>query len=101
MKDIMLVCCAGMSTSLLVVKMQAAAVDRGIDVNIFAVSEAEAPKHYDSIGVLMLGPQVRYLKKKIEKQLEPLGVPVEVINSLHYGTLNGAAVLDAAMALAK
>lgn len=101
MKDIMLVCSAGMSTSLLVVKMQEAAAARNLSVNIFAVSEGEAINHYDKISVLLLGPQVRYLKKKIEKQLEPKGIPVEVINSLHYGTLNGAAVLDAALALAE
>lgn len=101
MKDIMLVCCAGMSTSLLVVKMEKAAEERGLKVNIFAVSETEASKHYENISVLLLGPQVRYLKKKLVTQLEPIGVPVEVINSMHYGTLNGPAVLDAALALVK
>lgn len=101
MKDIMLVCSAGMSTSLLVVKMKEAAEAKGIDVNIFAVSEGEASKHYDKIGVLLLGPQVRYLKKKMEKQLDPMGIPVDVINSLHYGTLNGSAVLEAALAMYK
>lgn len=101
MKDIMLVCSAGMSTSLLVVKMVAAAEAKNLDVKIFAVSEGEASKHYDNISVLLLGPQVRYLKKKIEKQLTPLGIPVDVINSMHYGTLNGPAVLDAALELVK
>lgn len=101
MKDIMLVCCAGMSTSLLVTKMEKAAIEDGIEVRIFAVSEMEAPKHFDKIGVLMLGPQVRYLKGKLKKELEPKGVPVEVINSRDYGTMNGKAVLDAALALTK
>ncbi|MBI9013710.1 MAG: PTS sugar transporter subunit IIB [Clostridiales bacterium] len=99
MKDIMLVCCAGMSTSLLVVKMEKAAEKRGLDVKIFAVSEIEASNHFDNISVLLLGPQVRYLKKKLSAELESKGVPVEVINSIHYGTMNGDAVLDAAIAL--
>jgi len=101
MKDIMLVCSAGMSTSLLVVKMQEAAQNKNINVNIFAVSESEASKHYDNISVLLLGPQVRYLKGKLAKTLEPKAVPVEVINSMHYGTLNGEAVLNAALDLIK
>lgn len=101
MKDIMLVCCAGVSMSLLAVKMEKAAEERGLKVNIFSVSETEANKHFDNISVLLLGPQVRYLKKKLVAQLEPLGVPVEVINSMQYGTLNGKAVLDAALALAE
>jgi PTS system cellobiose-specific IIB component len=101
MKDIMLVCSAGMSTSLLVVKMQEAAQNKNLNVNIFAVSESEASKHYDNISVLLLGPQVRYLKGKLAKALEPKAVPVEVINSMHYGTLNGEAVLNAALDLIK
>ena len=44
MKRIMLVCAAGMSTSLLVTKMEKAAADQGLESDIFAVlaSEAEA-----------------------------------------------------------
>lgn len=41
MKNILLVCCAGMSTSLLVTKMNAVAIKNGIDVKINAVPEAE------------------------------------------------------------
>ena len=41
MKNILLVCCAGMSTSLLVSKMQAAADGKGIACKIQAVGEAD------------------------------------------------------------
>ena len=41
-KTIMLVCSAGMSTSLLVTKMEKAAEARGLDAEIFAVSASEA-----------------------------------------------------------
>ena len=95
----MLVCSAGMSTSLLVTKMEAAAKAKGEDVKIFAVSEAEANRHYDTIDVLLLGPQVRYLKKKIEKAVEGKNIPVEVIESIDYGTMNGESVLVKALAL--
>lgn len=99
MKDIMLVCSAGMSTSLLVTKMEKAATEKGLDVNIFAVSESEASKHFDNISVLLLGPQVRYLKGKFTKALAPKSIPVDIINSIHYGTLKGDKVLEAALAL--
>lgn len=39
---IMLACAAGMSTSLLVTKMQKAAEDKGLDAEIFAVPAPEA-----------------------------------------------------------
>ncbi|MBC1373494.1 PTS sugar transporter subunit IIB [Listeria booriae] len=99
MKTIMLVCSAGMSTSLLVTKMEKAAEDRNIEATIFAVSEAEAPDNINKIDVLLLGPQVRFLESKFKKKLEPLGKPVAVINSIDYGMMNGEKVLNQALSL--
>ncbi|SCY36464.1 PTS sugar transporter subunit IIB [Alkaliphilus peptidifermentans] len=99
MKKIMLVCSAGMSTSLLVTKMTTSAVKKGVLAKIFAVSETEASKHFDDIDVLLLGPQVRYLLSKMEKSLAGKGVPVAVIDSINYGTMNGEAVLNQALGL--
>lgn len=97
MKRILLVCSAGMSTSLLVSKMQAAAKVKGIDCTINAVGEAELKKHENEIDVLLLGPQVRFLLSKMKAKFEPLGVPVEVINTVDYGTMNGEKVLKQAL----
>lgn len=97
MKKIMLVCSAGMSTSLLVTKMEKSAKEKNIDVEIFAMSEGEATKHYDTVQLVLLGPQVRYLKKKLQKELEEKDLVVEVIDSLNYGTMNGEKVLENAM----
>ncbi|MCH1626499.1 PTS sugar transporter subunit IIB [Ferdinandcohnia quinoae] len=101
MKTIMLVCSAGMSTSLLVTKMEEAAKNAGEDVKIFAVSEAEANRHFDEIDVLLLGPQVRFLKGKIEKAVAGKNIPVDVIDSIAYGTMNGQVVLTKALSLLK
>ena len=43
-KQIMLVCAAGMSTSLMVSKMEKAAQDQGLDAHIFAVPVPEASR---------------------------------------------------------
>lgn len=98
MKKILLVCSAGMSTSMLVKKMQTAAEGRSLNVEILAVAESEAKNHTDA-GVVLLGPQVRFIKAKVQALMT--GKPVEVINSVDYGTLNGEKVLDAALALMK
>ena len=81
-KTIMLVCSAGMSTSLLVTKMQKAAEEEGIDTDIFAVSASDADNHLASkeVDVLLLGPQVRFMKADFEKRLEPKGIPLDIIN---------------------
>lgn len=102
-KTIMLVCSAGMSTSLLVTKMQKAAEDRGMDADIFAVSASDADNSIESknVDVLLLGPQVRFMKSQFEKKLEPKGIPLDVINMSDYGMMNGEKVLDQAESLMK
>lgn len=96
---IMLVCAAGMSTSMLVTKMQNAAKEKGLDAEIFAVAASEADKKLASqtIDVVLLGPQVRFMAKQFQEKLEPLKIPVEVINMADYGMMNGAKVLERAV----
>ncbi len=100
-QTIMLVCNAGMSTNVLVTKMLKEATIKGLDINIFAVSKAEADSYLDSekIDVLLLGPQVRFLKPDFEKKLQPKHVPVSIINMSDYGMMNGKNILNDALAL--
>lgn len=98
MKNILLVCSAGMSTSLLVTKMQKEAEARGLEVKIWAVAEAEAKNNWQDADVLMLGPQVRFLKGKMTEMTDGK-IPVDVIDMMAYGSMNGGKVLDAALAL--
>jgi PTS system cellobiose-specific IIB component len=97
---IMLVCSAGMSTSMLVTKMQKAAQERGVVADIVALAEADA-KGQKNVDVVLLGPQVRFLLAQLKGIFEPQGTPVEVIDSINYGTMNGNAVLDQALKLKK
>lgn len=94
-KTIMLVCSAGMSTSLLVTKMKNAADTKNLECDIFAVSASEADAHVESkkIDVILLGPQVRFMKTQFAEKFNPKGIPVEVINMTDYGTMNGEKVL--------
>ncbi|MGX7350817.1 PTS system, lactose/cellobiose family IIB component [Enterococcus canis] len=100
-KTIMLVCSAGMSTSLLVTKMQKAAEARGMDADIFAVSASDADNNLSAkdVNVLLLGPQVRFMKSQFEQKLAPMGIPLDVINMADYGMMNGEKVLDQAIQL--
>ena len=98
---IMLACAAGMSTSLLVTKMQEAAKNKGIDAEIFAESAGEAEKTVEDkkIDILLLGPQVRFMQKQFEDKLADKGIPVAVIDMADYGMMNGQKVLDTALEL--
>ena len=101
MKTIMLVCAAGMSTSLLVSKMEKAAAAKGIEADIFAVSASEADANLASkdVNVLLLGPQVRFMKSQFEKKVADKNIPVDIINMQDYGMMNGEKVLDHALTL--
>ncbi|MDQ0297919.1 PTS system cellobiose-specific IIB component [Salibacterium salarium] len=99
MKNILLVCAAGMSTSLMVSKMNEAAQSKEEDITINASSGSDLEKYASDMDVLLLGPQVGYLKSKYEKEYESQGVPVEVINSVDYGMMDGEKVLNHALEL--
>ncbi len=92
--NIILACCAGMSTSMLVEKMKQAAKEQGKDYNILACPIESIANNLDKCDVILLGPQVRLEKDNVEKIA--VGKPVDVINAMDYGRLNGAGVLKTA-----
>ena len=96
---IKLFCAAGMSTSMLVTKMQASAKERGIDVEIAAFPEGTIDAETNDCDVALLGPQVRFMLTKAKSICEPKGIPVDVIPMQDYGMMNGAKVLDKALAM--
>ena len=101
MKKIMLVCAAGMSTSLLVTKMEKAAAAMGDEVEIFALPISEGEKRVGDVDCILLGPQVRYAKKEVEKIIADTGkdIPYDVIEMKDYGMMNGKAVYEFAKKL--
>lgn len=74
MKKIMLCCSAGMSTSLLVKKMIAEAEQRGLPVEINAFGVAEFDQQVGHYQVVLLGPQVKYMQKDLQKQADKYGI---------------------------
>jgi cellobiose PTS system EIIB component len=95
--NILLCCAAGMSTSLLVTKMEKAAQAQGLEGKIWAVPANQVNQHIDNADVLLLGPQVRYLLSNLKKLGEEKGIPVDAINQTHYGMCNGEEVLKTAI----
>lgn len=95
-EKILLVCAAGMSTSLLVNKMNNAAKEKGVEVEITALPVSEADKLTDEVDIVLLGPQVRFQKPQVDALVKGR-IPVEVIDMRLYGTMNGKAVLENAL----
>lgn len=67
MKTIILACNAGMSTSLLVQKMQKEVKTQGLDVEIKAAPLNKALERIDNADCLLLGPKIAYAKKRYRR----------------------------------
>ena len=97
MKNIVLCCAAGMSTSMLVQRMQDAAQKKGVEVSIKAVPVAEFKDNLAAADIILLGPQVKYEQAKLLALADPFGKKVDVIDMMDYGMMKGDAVLDKAL----
>ncbi|WP_431607511.1 PTS sugar transporter subunit IIB [Pantoea dispersa] len=96
---IVLCCAAGMSTSMLVNKMQHAAQARGLAINIQAVPVADFERILPDADVVLLGPQVQFEAARLTAIAAPQGKAVAVIDMMDYGMMRGELVLDKALAL--
>jgi PTS system cellobiose-specific IIB component len=92
MKKIRLFCAAGMSTSLLVKRMQEYDALKGYDYDIAAFAIADAQQKGTDADVILLGPQVRFDLKKIKAMFPDK--TVESIDMHSYGMMDGKAVVE-------
>lgn len=97
MYHILLVCNAGMSTSMIVRKMMDAAKEKGVEAAIWAVGTSDIKGEADKADIIMLGPQVKYMAKRLEEQIGG-SKKIVSINMMDYGTMNGGKILDHALA---
>lgn len=97
MKKILLLCAAGMSTSIVVKKMKEAAKIKEIEVEIDAMGLESFQDNLDKYDVFLLGPQVKFRQKELSALAEKKGKKVEVINSMDYGMMKGEKILDFAL----
>lgn len=97
--NIYLVCNAGMSTSILVKKMQEAAAKENLsDVHIEAFSVEILDERVDTADVVLLGPQIRHMLEDVKKVVNGK-CPVDVIDMRDYGMIRGDKVLAKALKL--
>lgn len=95
---ILLLCAGGMSTSILMKKLQKYAKDQGIDLKIEATglssdSYATEAKKFD---VILMGPQVSYRMDEVKKAT---GKPVDAIPSVDYALGNAENIFEIAKKL--
>ncbi|MEI5992739.1 PTS sugar transporter subunit IIB [Candidatus Enterococcus mansonii] len=87
---ITLACAGGMSTGMLVKKMQEYAVSVGIEADISACGLSELEERVVGSDIILLGPQVGYQQDDVKKEYPD--IPVLVIEMMDYGMMNGEKV---------
>jgi len=93
--NVLLVCAAGMSSSLLELRIKKAAEKRGIPLEIKAVAvHAYEKEDFSKINVILVAPQARLVYHALKKKGEQFGAVTLVIDPMAYGLVNGEAVLD-------
>ncbi|OOM73664.1 lichenan-specific phosphotransferase enzyme IIB component [Clostridium puniceum] len=90
--NILLSCCAGMSTSILVEGIIQECERQGKDYNIKTVDQGILKDEIDGVDVILLAPQVRHILKRVEKMAKGR-IPIGVIRVKDYGQLDATAVL--------
>ena len=93
---VLLVCAAGMSTSILMKKLEKYAAANDIEFEIDAVGLGEYKEVCKNYDCILMGPQVGYRKDEV---VAGSGIPVDVIKPQDYGIGNCANIFKQINAL--
>ena len=89
---VVLVCAAGMSSSLLEEKIRKAAEAAGREMELKAVDSSRMglwDYEQETMDIILVAPQVRFTKRNIIKRAEPYGIIVQDIDTVAYGMVDG------------
>lgn len=99
MEKILLICSAGMSTSLLEKAVADYITKEDLPYSVKALSAQEAKPRIKEFDILLLGPQVRYMLPEFTKLAN--GKKIAVIPPNIYATARGQALIDLVETLKK
>lgn len=90
--NVLLICSMGASTASMCKKIEEAARVEGLDLEAQAVAMAMMADRIEWADVVLVGPQIRFMLEKVKAAAG--GKPVEAIDMLAYGMMDGAKVLQ-------
>jgi len=94
---VLLVCAAGMSSSLLEASTIEAAKKRGHEMEIRAIPVPEMTLQdfkAHPVDIILVAPQVSYKRRAIAQMAEPLGIVVLGIEPVTYGMVDGEMLFE-------
>lgn len=99
MKRILLICDMGMSTSLVVKRMQEAAIEQEIDTFIEAKGSQEFEDNVTEFDCFLIAPQISYKLNDFQLVANTYSKPIALINMMDYGMTDGKKILSQALEL--
>lgn len=93
MKNVLLVCSSGMSTNMLVSKMQKEAKLMNYDINIWHSCDIQLEENVNKADIILLAPQVRYLLNKLKKIVDNQKT-IFIIDLNDYSSMNCKKILQ-------
>lgn len=90
--NVLLICSMGASTANMCKKIEEAAAAEGLELETQAVAMAMMNDKIDWADVVLVGPQIRFMLDKVRAAAKDK--PVEVIDMMAYGMMDGAKVLQ-------
>jgi PTS system cellobiose-specific IIB component len=101
---VLLVCAAGMSSSMLEEKIRKAASAAGCKMDLKAIDSMRITLwdfEKDPMDVVLVAPQVRFKKRSIAEKAEPHGSVVQDIDTVAYGMMDGEMIFAQVLAAVK
>lgn len=97
---VVLVCYAGMSTSIMVNKMKQYGSGKGIEMDVKAIPLSELKDNLSDVDAVALGPQVGFAEADVDKLLNGQ-IPHMVIDTKEYGRMRGDLVVEEILTMIK
>lgn len=95
MINVLLICSQGASTAMMCQKIKQEADKNNVEMTVKAVALAVSNYYISKADIVLLGPQIRYMKRKV--QANAGSIPVIDIDMQAYGMMDGAKVYKTIM----
>jgi len=96
MLTISLICNLGMSTSMLIKRLEDYARGKGIETDIDAMPFDKMGDRINQTDIMLLGPQVRHLLKKLQNEYGDKIPVIQVMDMSSYALLKADKIFDQA-----
>lgn len=99
MTNVVIACSGGCSSSVFASKMNDFIQQKGLDLSVKALDRTALENELETTDVLLLTPQIAYLKNKFKKIHENKELKIDTISPLYFGQCKVDKVVDQVLSM--